>query len=179
MVTKLVIPDVQEKKLNTCLESKMIWSMFWNVNLFLLDDFFINKEALWVLVSLQDCHHHRGLAHSFPSLLLDSFMEPVNHQGMSPEKFTDIQILLLSWNKIYILTSHLPMYFSQVVSGLLIALNANECYTHKYYAIFLENYNKENVWIIKPIFLWIQRESNINSYLFSSTKSLLLNTFIL
>lgn len=65
--------------------------------------------------------------------------------------------------------THPPMYFTQIVSGLLIALHASECYTHKYYAIFSENYNREKV--------WIQRKSNINSYLFSSTKKSSLKYF--
>lgn len=73
--------------------------------------------------------------------------------------------------------TYLSMYFTQIVSGLLIALHASECYTHKYYAIFSENYNREKVWIIEPIPLWIQRKSNINSYLFSSTKKSSLKYF--
>lgn len=52
MATNLMTPDVEEKKLSTCPEKKMILSMFLNnMNLSLLTDSHINKEALWLLVS--------------------------------------------------------------------------------------------------------------------------------
>lgn len=105
MVTKLVTPDVEEKKLSTCPETKMIWSVFWNMNLSPLTDFYINEEALWLLVG-----QSTGLLPTTMVWLTSSLaysLTPVICQSMCLEKSTDIQKLLLSWNKIYIWSSHI------------------------------------------------------------------------